>query len=211
MLRSVSSHSVKSYDMGPTSVFHLRRKAFCGFLSPLKIHRPCRTNGNHANHYITDATKIKLLIAEWHQNRVLCKSVVCTWPPASLKYQIMFFEVKLRKKDFFMIGTKATSLSYLICKTNSVYVAFSEQSLFDIRDTLLCEWMSRGSGRGHPLEALQDRIIGEDNSLLRYSAVQTTRLKAVIIFILAAVRTWNLNSITGNWTDILSGHNFNVR
>jgi hypothetical protein len=32
-------HAVKSYDMAPTAVFPLRRKAGCGFLSPLKIHR----------------------------------------------------------------------------------------------------------------------------------------------------------------------------
>jgi hypothetical protein len=30
-------HAVKSYDMGPTDLLPLRRKACCGFLSPLKI------------------------------------------------------------------------------------------------------------------------------------------------------------------------------
>jgi hypothetical protein len=30
-------HAVKSYDMGPTALLPLRRKACCGFLSPLKI------------------------------------------------------------------------------------------------------------------------------------------------------------------------------
>jgi hypothetical protein len=31
-------HGVKSYDMGPTALL-LRKKACCGHLSPLKIHR----------------------------------------------------------------------------------------------------------------------------------------------------------------------------
>jgi hypothetical protein len=30
----------KFYDMGPTALLTLRRKACCGFLSPLKIHLP---------------------------------------------------------------------------------------------------------------------------------------------------------------------------
>jgi hypothetical protein len=32
-------HAIKSYDMGPTALFPLRRKSCDGFLSPLKIHR----------------------------------------------------------------------------------------------------------------------------------------------------------------------------
>jgi hypothetical protein len=33
-------HAVKSYDMGPMALLHLRRKVCCGFLSSLKIHCP---------------------------------------------------------------------------------------------------------------------------------------------------------------------------
>jgi hypothetical protein len=33
-------HAVNSSDMGPTAWLSLRRKACCGFLSPLQIHRP---------------------------------------------------------------------------------------------------------------------------------------------------------------------------
>jgi hypothetical protein len=46
------------YDMGPTALLPLRRKACCGFLSPLNIHRPqslagfepviLGSSGNHA-------------------------------------------------------------------------------------------------------------------------------------------------------------------
>jgi hypothetical protein len=35
---------VKSYDMGPTDLVPLRRKACCGFLSLLKINRPGRVS-----------------------------------------------------------------------------------------------------------------------------------------------------------------------
>jgi hypothetical protein len=31
-------HAVKSYDMVPPALLHIRRKVCCGFLSPLKIH-----------------------------------------------------------------------------------------------------------------------------------------------------------------------------
>jgi hypothetical protein len=39
ILRSEFLQALKSYDMGPPSLPSLRRKACCGFLSPLKIHR----------------------------------------------------------------------------------------------------------------------------------------------------------------------------
>jgi hypothetical protein len=40
ILRSDFLHAVKSYDVGPTALLPLRRKACRGFLSTLKIHRP---------------------------------------------------------------------------------------------------------------------------------------------------------------------------
>jgi hypothetical protein len=33
-------HAVKSYEMGPTALLPLRRKKYCGFLWPLKVHCP---------------------------------------------------------------------------------------------------------------------------------------------------------------------------
>jgi hypothetical protein len=51
-------HAVISYDIGPPALVPLRRKACCGFLSPLKVHRlgwvwPREpwSNGRHANCY----------------------------------------------------------------------------------------------------------------------------------------------------------------
>jgi hypothetical protein len=35
----VLQHAVKSYDMGPPALLPIRRKLYCGFLSPLKINR----------------------------------------------------------------------------------------------------------------------------------------------------------------------------
>jgi hypothetical protein len=35
----VLQHAVKSYDMGPSDLLPIRRKSYCGFVSPLNIHR----------------------------------------------------------------------------------------------------------------------------------------------------------------------------
>jgi hypothetical protein len=40
IFRRILQHSVKFYDMGPTAILPLWRKACCGFLSPLKINLP---------------------------------------------------------------------------------------------------------------------------------------------------------------------------
>jgi len=60
--RSDFLHSVKSCDMGPTALLPLRRKACCGFVSPLKSiasadFEPANlgSNGKQANKYITEA------------------------------------------------------------------------------------------------------------------------------------------------------------
>jgi hypothetical protein len=59
--RSDFLHSIKSCDMGLTALFPLRRKACCGFLSPIKSiasagFEPVNfgSNGKHANHYTTE-------------------------------------------------------------------------------------------------------------------------------------------------------------
>jgi hypothetical protein len=38
----IRQHAIKSYDMGPPALLHIRRKVCCGFLSLLKIHRLSR-------------------------------------------------------------------------------------------------------------------------------------------------------------------------
>jgi hypothetical protein len=40
MPRSILYHTIKSYDMGPPALLPIRRKVCCGFLEPLKTHRP---------------------------------------------------------------------------------------------------------------------------------------------------------------------------
>jgi hypothetical protein len=61
--------AVKSYDMGPPALLHIRRKMCCGFLSPLKIksialaefeHATYVYNSKHTNHYATKATREQL-------------------------------------------------------------------------------------------------------------------------------------------------------
>jgi hypothetical protein len=56
-------HAVKSQDRVPPALLPLRRKACCGFVSPLKIDRLCwvwtralGSNGKHTNHFTTYAT-----------------------------------------------------------------------------------------------------------------------------------------------------------
>jgi hypothetical protein len=63
ILRSDVLHAVKSYDMGPTALLLFRRKAGCGFLSPLKSIAPVGFeptnlgyNDKHANYYTTKVT-----------------------------------------------------------------------------------------------------------------------------------------------------------
>jgi hypothetical protein len=69
-LRSIFVHTCKwfftyrkSYDMGPTALLPLPRKACYGFLSPLKVHRlgwvwtrKLCVYGKHDNHYTTEVT-----------------------------------------------------------------------------------------------------------------------------------------------------------
>jgi hypothetical protein len=53
--------------MGPAALLPIRRKVFCGFLSPLKVHRLARvptrdlwSSGKHTNQYNTKATTSSL-------------------------------------------------------------------------------------------------------------------------------------------------------
>jgi hypothetical protein len=56
-------NAVKSYDMGPTALLPIRRKACCGFLSPRPYLNPrtlnLGSNGKHANRYTTEATVLR--------------------------------------------------------------------------------------------------------------------------------------------------------
>jgi hypothetical protein len=61
-------YAVKSYDMEPTALLPLRRKACCRFLSPLKIYRP-RPVLNSRNLGAV-ASMLKTL---WSKKQILCK------------------------------------------------------------------------------------------------------------------------------------------
>jgi hypothetical protein len=56
ILRKSFARAVKSYDMGPTALLPLRRKACCGLLSLSVGIEPANrgSNGKHASHYTTE-------------------------------------------------------------------------------------------------------------------------------------------------------------
>jgi hypothetical protein len=77
--------------MEPPALLPLRRKAYCRFLSPLKIHRLAKfeytnleSDGKHANHYTTEEEVRSKSVSNYRQVDVYMWQVTWGRQPAHL-------------------------------------------------------------------------------------------------------------------------------